>query len=953
MENHNNENNEKRKVSRQSWKPGRLLTLLSGAWTAVYSVFKIAVAALVTVLLIAGVCVMVFAGVLADYLEGDIIPQAGLQLEGFDLDQPSYIYYIDDSDNIQVLQKLYADTDSEWADFEEIPEDLIHAAVSIEDHRFFEHQGVDWFTTIKACVGMFVGGNGAGGSSITQQLIKNMLLTTDSSADDVTVQRKVLEIFRATEFEKKYDKATVLEWYLNYIYLGNRCTGVKAAAEKYFGKELEDLTVAECACIISITNNPSIYNPLDNEKEITYDGETHTCAEWNRIRRDNVLWVMRNYGWLTEEEYQAALIDSENLEFKSGIEFEDKYSDCAKCGYHGHNDTYERTGDTYYCPECGSATTIGEDASQDVYSWFVDTVLEDVATELATNAGYDMTDEVMKLYKDLVSKGGYHIYSTFDLEAQKAVDDIYTNIDEIPTTSSLQQLESGIVLIDNETGDIIAMAGGVGEKTVFDAYNRATDAMLQPGSSIKPLSIYAPAFELGVISPVSIMADMPIYYYDKNTGYVVADLTAARKDPTVELSSFPKNDTKTYDYSYSIFQGIVSSVNGVAVNTLSTVGLEYSFDFAKNKFHLDTLVDSYTTSSGRILTDIAYSPLGMGAPTVGVTVRDMSEAYATFANNGVWREARTFTHVYNSDGEMVCYNAQDSERIISEKTVTYINYCLTNAVKSGTGTAAQVSGQVVAGKTGTTSSRKDRWFCGFTDYYTAAIWCGYNTPEEIKLTGSDTRNPACRLFTKVMTPLHSGLESVDLYDEKQMVYVEVCKDSGLLATEGCSEDCRGSRVVKAYAMEEDIPTQYCDAHVAVDYCSQCDAPANEYCYYYAALGKTELSTVYLVKLTQDEVDAILTACSHGLGKSYLKNDYVYLVDDYGYPAEFHGFYGNMNQGLNYPYIVGTKHNANTWESYLKKHPDALDVTKEDNDPTEITDTESSEPTENTEETVAP
>lgn len=934
MENHN-ENNGKRRVSRQSWKPGRLLTVLSGAWTAAYSVIKIAIAAVVTVLLIAGVCVAVFAGVLADYLEGDIIPQAGVQLEGFDLDQPSYIYYLDDAGNIQVLQKLYADTDSEWAEFEEIPQDMIHAAVAIEDHRFFEHQGVDWFTTIKACVGMFVGGNGAGGSSITQQLIKNMLLTTDASADDQTVQRKVLEIFRATEFEKQYDKATVLEWYLNYIYLGNRCKGVKAAAEKYFGKELEDLTAAECACIISITNNPSIYDPLsDKEVYVKAEDETHTRAEWNKIRRENVLWVMRNYGYLTEDEYQAALTESENLTFKDGIDFEDKYSDCSECGYHAHNDTYVLNGGVYYCPECGAATTIGENASQDVYSWFVDTVLEDVATEMATAAGYEMSDDVMKLYKNLICKGGYHIYSTFDLDAQTAVDDIYTNLDEIPTTSSLQQLESGIILIDNETGDIIAMSGGVGEKTVFDAYNRATDAMLQPGSSIKPLSIYAPAFELGVISPVSVMADLPIYYYDKETGYVVADL----ENFSGQLSSFPKNDNKSYSYSYSIYQGIVSSVNGVAVNTLSTMGLEYSFNFAKNKFHLDTLVDSYTTSSGRVLTDIAYSPLGMGAPTVGVTVRDMAEAYATFANNGVWREARTFTHVYNTDGELVCYNRQESDSIISEKTVTYINYCLTNAVKSGTGTAAQVSGQMVAGKTGTTSSAKDRWFCGFTDYYTAAIWCGYDTPEVMKLTGSDTRNPACRLFAKVMAPLHSGLESVDVYDDSQLISVEICKDSGLLATEGCTKDCRGSRVVKASALAEDIPTEYCDAHVAVDYCSECGAPANEYCYKYAALGKTQITTVYLVKLTQEDVDEIVTACSHGLSKSYLSNDYIYLVDDYGNPAAFHGIYGNKNLGLNYPYVVGTKHNANTWESYLKKHPEAGITTDETTDPTQTADT---------------
>ena len=925
MEN-NNENNGRRRVFRQSWRPTGLWAVLRGGWIAAYSVLKIALAALATVILIAGVCGAVFVGVLADYLEEDIAPQANVQLEGFDIDQPSYIYYVDNSGNIQVLQKLYADTDSEWASFEEIPEEMIYAAVAIEDHRFFEHQGVDWFTTIKACINMFVGsGDSFGGSSITQQLIKNMMLTEDEAADDVTVQRKVMEIFRATEFEKEYDKSVVLEWYLNYIYLGNRCTGVKAAAEKYFGKELEDLTAAECACIISITNNPSIYNPLGT-KEITYDGETHTCAEWNKIRRENVLYMMKEYGYLTKDEYAVALEQSENLQFKEGVPFEDRYSDCAECGYHAHNDTYVVEDGVYHCPECNAVTTIGEDVSQDVYSWFVDTVLEDVAAEMAVEAGYQATDkEMIKLYKKLICSGGYHIYSTFDLDAQNAVDKIYTDLDEIPTTSSLQQLESGIVIIDNKTGDIIAMSGGVGEKKVFDAYNRATDAMLQPGSSLKPLSIYAPAFELELVSPVSVMKDMPIYYYDTANGKIVTSAAEAEG----KLSSFPKNDNKKYSYSYSIYQGIVSSVNGVAVNTLDTMGLETSFKFAKEKFRLNTLVETYTTSSGSILTDIAYSPLGMGAPSVGVTVRDMAEAFATFSNGGVWREGRTFTHVYNTDGELVLYNEQESEAILSEKTVEYMNYCLTGAVNSGTGTAAKISGQKVAGKTGTTSSAKDRWFCGFTEYYTAGVWCGYDQPEVIKLTGEKT-NPACRLFAKVMKPLHKGLDSVDLYDEEKFVEVEICRDSGLLATDACADDCRGSRVVKASAYEDDVPTQLCDKHIEVAYCSVCKAPANDYCHNYAELGLTELSTVSLMKLTKDEVEKIVMATSHGLNKSFLSNDYIYLVDEYGLPTAFYGINGNKNEGLNYPYVVGTKHSKSTWQQYVASHPNAGSVVSDDN-----------------------
>ena len=944
MENYN-ENNERRKVSRQSWKPGAFYSIVRGAWTAIYSGIKIALAALATVLVIAGVCVVVFVGVLANYLEEDIIPQAGVQLEGFDLETPSYVYYLDELGNIQVLQKLYATSVSEWAEFEEIPEEMIEAAVSIEDRRFFEHQGVDWFTTIKACVNMFVGGGSSfGGSSITQQLIKNILLTENTSADDVTVQRKVIEIFHATAFEKKYDKSVVLEWYLNYIYLGNGCRGVKAAAEKYFGKELEDLTAAECACIISITNNPTIFNPI-SDKEITYKGETRTAAEWNEIRRTDVLWAMHGYGYLTDAEYIEAL--AQELVFTSGIPFEDRYSQCKEeaCGYRGHNDTFVEINGVYYCPVCDAVTTIGEDASEEVYSWFVDQVVEEFATYLAEQDGVELTKENKSMYTQLVCGGGYHIYSTLNMEAQNAVDDIYTDLSAIPTTSSLQQLQSGIIVIDNKTGDIIAMAGGVGEKEVFDAYNRATDATLQPGSSLKPLTIYAPAFELGLISPVTVMPDLPIYYYDKEDGKVVTSLS----ESSGNLSSFPKNDTKSYNYSYTIYQGIVSSVNGVAVNTLDTMGLEYAFNFAKNKFRLDTLVETYTTSYGTTLSDIAYSPLGMGAPTVGVTVRDMAEAFATFANNGVWREARTYTHVYNSNGDLVLYNDQESEQILSQKTVDYMNYCLTNAVKSGTGKAAQISGQVVAGKTGTTSSAKDRWFCGYTNYYTAAIWCGYDQPEVMKLTGLVTTNPACRLFNMVMTPLHRGKVTNALYEEDALVSVNICKDSGKLATDACKEDCRGTRVVTASAYEEDLPTEYCDCHVVVDYCTACKAPANKYCYYYAKLGLTEITTTSLVKLTEDEVEEIIMACDYGLNSAYKSDDYIYLVDDYGNPATFYGINGNKNGGLDYPYIVGTKHTEGSWKAYLAANPGAGTVIEE------TTPSEPSEDTtdETTEETTEP
>ncbi len=909
MEQNNNQEG-KRKVSRQNWKPAAWMKTAATVWTAVYGFIKIAIAALATVLIITAVCAVVFVGLLGEYLEGDILPQAGLQIESFDLNQTSYAYYIDSEGNPQRLQKIYADTESEWASIDEIPEDLIHAAVSIEDKRFYEHQGVDWFTTVKACINMFIGsGDQFGGSSITQQLIKNMLLLEDEGADDVTVQRKILEIFRAAQFERKYDKDVIMEYYLNYIFLGNRCTGVKSAAAKYFGKELEFLTPAECASLISITNNPSKFNPYRTK----LDKEGLTGLEQNKKRMTNTLWVMRNEGYLTEEEYQQAL--AQEIVLKDGIDEMEKVADCKAegCGYHGKVGTFEKKEDgLFYCPQCGAVTTIGEDASQEVYSWFVDTVLEDVAEAMAKRDGSAWNDTTKDLYMKLIGQGGYHIYTTLDYNVQSAVDKIYNDLSQIPETKSVQQLQSGIVIIDNATGDIVAMAGGVGDNKGFDDWNCATQAKLQPGSSLKPLTVYAPAFEMGVITPGSVATDLPLKYFPAED---------ADENPDAKPTAFPRNDERTYSYSNTILRGVMSSVNAIAVDTLDKIGLTYSYKFAKEKFRISTLTDRYVNSSGTVFSDVDWSPLGMGAPTIGVTVRDIASAYATFANGGVYRSGRTFTKVYNSDGEVVLENGQISEKILSEKTVNYMNYCLDQAVGGGTGNQADISGQDVAGKTGTTSSRRDRWFCGYTDYYTAAVWCGYRLPEEIKMVHGG--NPASQLFKKVMTPVHQGLARVPLYDDSDFVQVSVCLDSGKVATDACYNDIRGdglSRVTTATVSAEDVPTNTCDKHVAVQCCQGGNGVASLYCKNFEAVGQNTLANKSLVKMTRSEMEAIAEALKHGLSSAFNRNDYIYLVDDSGMPQAFYGLSGNVNAGLTEPYLICTTHTKEAWEDYLAGHP---------------------------------
>ena len=817
--------------------------------------------AVLTLILLIGS--FVFVNILASHLQNDILSKAQVNLDSYDLEKTSYLYYLDSNGDVQVLQQLYTATDRRWASYEELPRDLINAAIAIEDKRFYEHQGVDWITTSKATLNLLFDGSATfGGSTLTQQLIKNLYMTTDETADDITVQRKVIEIFRAIAFEKAYDKKVVLEWYMNCIYFGDGCHGVKSAAAHYFGKELQDLTTAECAALIGITNNPTLYNPyrtsLDN-----FRGEQLTGAQRNRRRQEAVLGEMYAQGWIDQQQYQTAM--AQEMVFQSGLEKEEG------------------------------------DESRQVYSWYVDTVLEDVAYALAQQDGIQQWNATIRShYITLISRAGYHIYTPYDPKAQLAVDNVYTDLSQIPATKSAQQLQSGIVIIDNRTGDIVAMAGGVGEKEDFDAYNRA-DVPLQIGSSIKPLTVYAPAFEKGIITPATVVEDMPLKILSDGT-------------------PFPRNDNRVYQYKRTVLRGVMSSVNAVAVNTLQRLGLQSSYDFAQEQLGITTLTDHLQTASG-VFSDLDYAPLGMGALTQGMTVREVANAYATFANEGVWREGRTFLLILDDNGQVVLDNRQQSRKVLSEKAVNYMNYCLDMAVASGTGTAADLSNELavdVAGKTGTTSGNRDRYFAGFTGYYTAAVWCGYDNPQEIVLSGN-TSNPAARLWKKVMLQLHKGLANIPLYSTKDMVSVQICLDSGKLATDSCYRDIRVSdgmnRVEQVWVYPEDRPKNYCDKHISVSYCVDGHGVANEYCLKFAQAGALKLETKALLKITQSQIDQLLTVKSKGLDQNYLRNDYIYLVDKYGSDAPFYGISGDINKGLKVPYEVCRVHTRSSWEDY--------------------------------------
>ena len=755
---------------------------------------------------------------------------------------------------------------------------MVHAAVAIEDKRFYEHQGVDWVTTIKAFANMFFGSDTVGGSSITQQLVKNV--TTE---DSVTVQRKVLEFFRAALVEKNYDKDVIIEEYLNTIYLGQGCRGVKSAAEAYFGKEIQSLTLAECACLISITNNPSLFDPYSTE-EFKFEGEVMNGKQRNRHRQMLALGQMLVQGYITQEEYDAAV--AQELVFKSGIDEDDTWVKCPneECGYEGIRSTFDQTDDTLHCKQCNALVQTVADASQEVYSYFVDALLEQVARDMALADGITNWDKsIWQTYMDRISRGGYHIYATIDPKAQECVDAIYKNLEEIPDTKSAQQIQSAIVVVDNRTGDIVAMAGGVGDDKVHFGLNRATQSNLQSGSVIKPLSIYAPSFELGVLTPASVVKDLPLIYE--------------------EDGPYPRNDDRIYTYSRSIYAAIARSVNAVAAHSLVNLGIDTAFNYAKNTFHLSTLDAKEDTQ---------LAALALGAQYYGVKVRDMAAAFATFPNNGVYREARLYTKVLNSKGEVVLNNTQDSERAISEKAANYMNYCLEYGTSGmGTGWQGKLNNMSTAAKTGSTSSFRDRWYCGYTSYYTAALWCGY---EQIYLS-KETGNIAAIIWKKVMQPLHEGLENKSVYDQSKMVKKRICMDSGKLATDACALDVRGGRVESLWLYPEDVPTSTCTEHVKVNYCKECGCVASEYCLKFAEYSDVVIEEKSLVKMTQAEIDEILAAEKYGLEKKYLKNNYVYFITDDGKDGAFKGFHGDINQNIDVPYMLCTKHTKEVWEAF--------------------------------------
>ena len=727
-----------------------------------------------TILLVFVLTAAIFAGIFSAYINSSMRGRVEVYLDEFETKVSTELYYQEPSSGEWTMyHTLFLDSENRiWADLEQIPKDLQKAVVAIEDKRFYKHKGVDWHGTARAIFSTIFGGSVQGGSTITQQLVKNV--TGDNQN---TVKRKVMEIYRAQELEKRYEKDEILEAYLNEVYFGYSCYGVVTASLKYFNKDVSELTLAECASLVAITNNPSLYDPL----------QTDWGLENNRTRQLLVLGAMLEQGKIDQAAYDAA--KEENGVCSNGYTI---LGDRGDVDTDKKDDTDTDGGDEQPEEETETATS-----SQ---SYFTDAVIEDVAAALVekyglTDSTNPVTGEVTTAFEqgvNMVYGKGYKIYTTQNPDYQKIAEEVCTDTSNLPYTSSYtnsygeketEQLQVGMTIVDPYTGYVVAMVGGAGVKQYDRGWNWATSAR-QCGSAIKPISVYAPALDDGTINGASTIDDYPVM--------------------VLNGSVYPKNANGRYMGLTPLHTAIARSTNTCAVRVVQEYGTSRSYDFMTNKLGFTTLTSQDAQQVGN---------MGLGGLDRGVTTEEMAAAFAAFANEGIYTAPRTFIRVEDADGNVILENEAKASVAMKDTTAALMNSLLQEVINGGTGYEGRISGMHVAGKTGTTNNDQDRYFVGYTPYYSCAVWVGYVHNQRIVASG----NPAASMWQKVMSRIHADLPDKDFFSCSGLTYVKVCADSGLLATDSCAEDCRGSRVYSALVAADNAPSAYCNMHTSPIY----------------------------------------------------------------------------------------------------------------------------------------
>lgn len=706
----------------------------------------------------------------------------------------TFVYADDGSTEIERF--VSSGSNRVYKSIDEIPKDLQHAFVAIEDERFYKHNGIDLQGIARAAVvGIARGGNFTeGASTLTQQLIKNNVFpnfTKEKTFYD-KFQRKIQEQYLALQIEKKMDKSEIIESYLNTINLGQNCLGVQAASQRYFGKDVSDLTLSECAVIAGITQSPSTYDPI-------------THPDNNKVRRNKVLKNMLEQDYISQKQYDEALAD----------------------------DVYARI-----------QTTNTASQADNTYSYFVDALAQQVIQDLKDQLGYTDTQAYNAVYS-----GGLSIYSTQNQTMQQICDEeanddsnypglkeygldyaltvtradgstenygsnniknyvketygkdqglLYSSedaaramVEEWKATIAREgdtyderititpQPQSSITIMDQKTGQVKAMVGGRGEKASSLGLNRAYQgSKRQPGSTFKILAAYAPALDSCDKTLATTIDDEP---YTLKSGQVL------------------RNANKQYGGTTTLREGIKRSNNVVAVKLSDEITQELGYEYCQ-KFGISTLVKNKTIN-GKVFDDSTSQTLALGGITEGVYNYEMCAAYATIANGGEYNKPTLYSKVVDHDGNVLLDGTGESHTVIKDSTAYLLTSAMEDVVNSGTGTACQLPNMPVAGKTGTTTSNKDLWFCGFTPYYTCAVWGGYDDNKECDYDTSFR----FRLWKGIMSRIHENLEEKDFKVPSSVERKSICTITGKLAGSGCPS-------ITEYFAKDTLPTETCSGH---------------------------------------------------------------------------------------------------------------------------------------------
>ena len=729
-----------------------------------------------------------------------------------------YATVVYDAKGKELTKLVAANSNRSYEDMTKIPQDLANAFVAIEDERFYDHNGIDLKGIVRAGFEYIrsKGKYAQGASTITQQLIKNNVFDNWTNESDIQkVKRKIQEQSLAMELEKEMSKEKILEIYMNTINLGQNTLGVKSAAARYFNKETYQLTLSECAVIAAITQNPSKYNPISHPEE-------------NVKRRQKVLENMLEQNYITQAEYDEAIAD----------------------------DVYSRI-----------AAVNEENSANSVYTYFVDEVTEQVLTDLIEIKGFNETQAYNLLYS-----GGLSIYTTQDPDIQAICDEVFGNEENYPENTKwylnyvltiekangekenhstemfkayyeekdpnfhllynskyeayeaienyktammstgdkvdgervtlTPQPQVSITVEDQSTGHVVAMIGGRGVKEASRTLNRASNTTRQPGSTFKVVSTYAPALDSAGLTLADVQNDAAFNYA---SGRPVRNWWGS-----------------SYRGLLSLRYGIAQSANIVAVKTLTQVSPQLGFDYLQN-FGFTTLVEKRVEKDGTISSDI-NQPLALGGITDGVTNMELNAAYAAIANHGLYIKPKLYTKIIDHDGNVLIDNsAPESTQVIKETTAWLLTNAMVDVVTSGTGGSVNFGNMAIAGKTGTTSSYKDVWFSGFTPYYTATTWTGYDN--NVNMTSSAEKNLSKKMWKAVMSKIHENLEYKAFPMASGIVTARVCSKSGRLPIAGVCDGC----VVTEYFAEGTVPTGYCDVHSFSNLCTYSGLTATDEC----------------------------------------------------------------------------------------------------------------------------